>query len=70
MIEQQQRQTAYKIWIASLINTKYMKGHGEFDPGYIEVENKLISRVNLIGGVIDKFSGNEYSSLTLLELSS
>lgn len=59
------RNTAYKIWIADLISGKYSKGLEQFDSGYVEVKGKKISRVNLIGGIIDKTPGNNYTALSL-----
>ena len=60
-----QRQTAYKLWISNLNNGTYGKGQGEFDPGYVEVNGKQVSRVNILAGVIDKFNGDGYSFVTI-----
>ena len=59
------RNTAYKIWIASLINGNYIKGQEQFESGYIEFNSEKISRVNLVGGVIDKNSAEKYVSVNL-----
>lgn len=59
------RNTAYKVWIADLISGKYSKGLEQFDSGYVEVKGRKISRVNLIGGIIDKTPGNNYTALSL-----
>lgn len=59
------RNTAYKAWIADLINGKYSKGLEQFDSGYVEIKGKKISRVNLIGGIIDKTPGSNYIALSL-----
>jgi|SRR3989338_7041244 len=64
-MESPTRNTAYKVWIADLVVGKFIKGQEQFDSGYVEVKNKKISRVNLICGVVDKFSGNNYMSLSL-----
>lgn len=61
----QQRQTAYKIWIANLISSVYTKGAAEFEPGYVTVNGNQISRINIIAGIIDKFTGEGYSTITL-----
>jgi len=50
----QKRQIAYKSRIKDLINGKYVKNEGEWAPNFIEVGNKQISRVNLIGTVVLK----------------
>ena len=59
------RNTAYKVWISDLVSGKYSKGQEQFDSGYVDVKGKNISRVNLMGSVIDKFSGNNYVSVNL-----
>lgn len=59
------RNTAYKVWIADLISGKYSKGLEQFDSGYVEVKGRKISRVNLIGGIIDRTPGNNYTALSL-----
>ena len=64
-MEIQPRQTAYKVWIANLVTGIYSKGQGEFDPGHVIIGDKLVSRVNLIAGVIDKFTGEGYMTLSL-----
>ncbi len=60
-----QRNTAYKVWIADLISGKYIKGQGQFDSGYIDVRGNNVSRVNIVGGIIDKFLGNNYVSVSV-----
>ncbi|HLC58522.1 MAG TPA: OB-fold nucleic acid binding domain-containing protein [Candidatus Nanoarchaeia archaeon] len=64
-MEIQQRNTAYKVWIANLLKGSYVKGLGEFESGYVEVKNNRVSRVNLVGSVIDRFEGNNFLSLSL-----
>lgn len=59
------RNTAHKIWISDLLTGTYGKGQEQFDAGYIETRGKKISRVNLICGVVDKFSGNNYATISL-----
>jgi len=59
------RNTAYKIWISDLISGNYVKGEAQFDSGYVNIKGKNVSRVNLICSVVDKFSGENYSALTL-----
>ena len=64
-METVQRNTAYKVWIADLISGRYVKGQEQFESGYVEIKGNKISRVNIVGGVIDKFSGNNYVSVNL-----
>ena len=49
-----QRQTAYKIWITDLMKGNYIKSEQQFEAGYAEIKGKKITRINLIGGIIDK----------------
>jgi RPA family protein len=64
-MEQQQRNTAYKVWIADLISGKFNKGAGEFESSYVETKGNKVSRVNLIGGIIDRFDNEKSISLSL-----
>jgi len=64
-METVQRNTAYKVWIADLISGRYVKGQEQFESGYVEIKGNKISRVNIVGGVIDKFLGNNYVSVNL-----
>ena len=64
-MESVQRNVAYKVWIADLITAKYTKGQEQFESGSVDIKGNKISRVNIIGGVIDKFSGNNYVNVSL-----
>lgn len=59
------RNTAYKIWISDLISGKYGRGTEQFDSGYVEVKGNKVSRVNVIGGVIERFVGGNSISVSL-----
>lgn len=59
------RNTAYKVWISDLVNGKYGRGQEQFDSGYVEVKGKKISRVNIIGGIVDKSLDMNYISVSL-----
>ncbi|MBI2109643.1 hypothetical protein HYT58_00520 [Candidatus Woesearchaeota archaeon] len=63
----QQRQPAYKLWISDLVNGTYVKQEGEWDPNYVQVLDKRVSRVNLIGTVVSKFDNEDgsYSTITI-----
>lgn len=54
----QKRQTAYKVMIKDILNSKYIKTEG-FDPNYIEVNEKEVSRINVIGIVVQKSGPND-----------
>jgi RPA family protein len=60
----QKRQTAYKIRIKDILNSKYIKTEG-FEPNYLEVNGKEISRINVIGVVVQKSVINDYKILTI-----
>ena len=57
----QQRQTAYKLWIANILSSPYTKSAGEFSPNYITFNNIQITRVNLIGNVVETFTSEDKS---------
>ncbi len=60
------RQTAYKIWISQINNSKYVKREG-FESNYIELGDKSISRVNIIATVVGKYISEDknYAVITL-----
>lgn len=67
MEERQGRQTAYKIWLAELTTGEYVKTAGEWEPNYIDIKGKQVSRINTIGYVLEKFENPDksYTSITL-----
>lgn len=71
-MEQQLRQTAYKVWISDLINKQVQKEEGEWSPSYILIDNKRVSRVNIIANVVMKYKAEDggYSTLTVDDSSS
>ena len=57
------RQTAFKVWIRDLKNTK-----GDVDESglvYLPIKDKKVVRVNVIASVIDKFNSGNYSMLVV-----
>ncbi len=64
-MESVKRNTAYKVWIADLISSKYTKGQEQFEAGYIELKGEKISRVNIVGSVVDKFTNENSVSFNL-----
>ena len=62
--EMQQRQVAYKVRIGELFNGEYVEREG-WEPNYIKVGERQISRVNIIANIIDKQIGENLSSLTI-----
>lgn len=67
MEDQQLRQTAYKVWISDLVNKSVKKEEGEWSPNYIELDNKRVSRVNIIATVVMKYISDDknYATLTI-----
>jgi RPA family protein len=65
------RQTAYKTWISSLNNGNY-KIEESTGYGYVEFNNTKISRVNLIGTVVNHFISEDsnYGTITIDDNSS
>jgi len=61
------RQVAYKMWISNLLNGKFFNSAAQYEPNILEVDDLKISRVNLLGTIVDKFSkkDNRYVSVTL-----
>ena len=60
----QRRQTAYKVSIKDILNSRYIKNEG-FTPNYIEVNTREISRVNIIGFVVQKSELSNYKILAI-----
>lgn len=60
----QKRQTAYKIRIKDILNFKYIKTEG-FAPNYLEANDREISRINIMGVVVQKSEINNYKILTI-----
>lgn len=61
MEESSKRQIAYKIMIGDLLKGKYVKQEG-WEPNYVKIGEKEISRVNLLGVVISKSDFEGYAS--------
>jgi len=60
------RSVAYKVWISDITSSEYIKQEG-FNPNYVELAGKQVSRVNLIATVVGKFLSDDgnYGALTL-----
>jgi len=61
-----ERQTAHKLWISQLAGANYVKQEG-FNPNYIEVNGKNVSRVHLMATVVSKFLSEDgnYGAVTI-----
>lgn len=62
-LQQKKRQIAYKVLISNILNGIFSKD--ELYAGYIKLNNKNISRVNLIATVVDKAEYSSYSSIMI-----
>lgn len=62
----QKRQVSYKLWIKDICRGNYIK-EDELSPGYIKLNEKSVSRVNLIGNVVSKFKSedNNYAYISI-----
>jgi len=68
---QYNRQTAYKTWVSDLVNNQLHKEDGDYGINYVLVRDKKISRVNLIGFIVEKYDNElNHVSLTLDDKSS
>lgn len=61
---QQPRQTAYIVQVNDLINGIFVKEDG-WNPNYIVIGNKNVSRVNIIGAVIDNRTEENMQSIVI-----
>ena len=60
----QKRQTACKVAIKDITGSRYIKTTG-MEPNYLEAGSKQISRVNILGVVVEKSDMNNYRALTI-----
>jgi len=60
----QRRQTAYKLRIGDILNSRYVKTGG-FNPNYLEISGREISRINVIGVIVQKSEIGDYKTLTI-----
>ncbi len=65
MAESQIRQTAYKVWIADLLNSEFINPEGEWVPSYVQIKDLKVSRVNVVANVIMKYQNEDSSYVTL-----
>jgi|SRR3989344_5568958 len=59
-----QRQVAYKVPIAAIIKSQYVEQEG-WNPNYLEIKGRHVSRINLIAVVIDKQVSDSLATMTL-----
>ncbi len=66
-LKTKKRVASRKIWIKDIIDSKFVKSPGGWEPSYIEVDGEKISRVNVVATVVSKFLSEDgnYGSVTL-----
>ena len=60
----QKRQTAFKLSIKDILSAKYVKSEGLI-PNYLDFSSKEVSRVNVIGAVIEKLDSGNYKTIAI-----
>ena len=60
----QRRHIAYKLRIKDILSSKYVKTDG-INPNYLQVSSQEVSRVNVIGVVVQKSNMENYSELIM-----
>lgn len=60
----QKRQTACKLRVIDILNSKYVKSTG-FIPNYLQVLSQEVSRINIIGVVIEKSEENDFRTIMI-----
>ena len=61
-----ERQVAYKVWLKQIHESEYVKQEG-WDPNYIKLGDKQVSRINIVVTVVGRFVADDgnYATLTL-----
>src|SRR3989338_5737482 len=60
------RLVAYKVWVSDLVTNPYIKMSGEFESNYVEVKEKQVSRVNIIGTIVSKLESEDKNYISLV----
>ena len=60
----QKRQTAYKVRVKDILNSKYTKTEGSAS-NYLELDEKKISRVNVMGVIVQKLELDNYKTIMM-----
>ena len=66
-MEQFNRLIAHKLWLNNLNENSFVSSKGEFEPNYLLLNEKRISRVNIIANVMNKFKSEDgnYCAITI-----
>ncbi|HII69294.1 TPA: hypothetical protein HA270_05445 [Candidatus Woesearchaeota archaeon] len=57
----QKRQTAYRVWVKHLLQGPYVRNEEDWAPNYVDLGDKKVSRVNLLGAIVAKQDGDARS---------
>ncbi|MBI1972914.1 hypothetical protein HYS50_02830 [Candidatus Woesearchaeota archaeon] len=63
----QGRQTAYKLWIAEIIDADYTRQEGEWEPNSLDIKGIKVARVNVLGTITEVFVNptGDYAAVTI-----
>lgn len=65
MMEQINRLIAYKLWLSNLKEENFVQRVGEFESSYVLLNNKQITRINIIADVVSKFNSEDGNYVTV-----
>ena len=67
MMEQFSRLTAHKLWLNNLNENSFVSSKEDFESSYLLLNEKKISRVNIIANVVSKFKSEDgnYCAITI-----
>ncbi|AJF62506.1 MAG: hypothetical protein QT11_C0001G0357 [archaeon GW2011_AR20] len=60
-MEQISRLVAHKLWLGDLKEENFVQRSGEFESNYIALNNKQVTRVNIVANVVNKFENEDKS---------
>jgi RPA family protein len=63
-LQPQKRQTAYKIRIKEILESEYIKNEG-MTPNYLKLNSKEVSRLNVVGVIVQKSDSNDNPGLMI-----
>ena len=71
-MEQINRLVAYKLWLSYLNENNFVARTGEFESNYVTLNDKQVSRINVIANVVNKYENEDktYKAITVDDSSS
>jgi RPA family protein len=64
-MEQINRLVAHKLWLNDLTENNFVVTSGEFESNYVLLNNKQISRINVIANIVNKFQNEDKSYIAI-----